>query len=132
MPGWDTRLEVTVSGQTITPITAFTPSFSTPHTPIHSIEATNVGFVRGPSTFTFTMTVAATGGAVAYLTNLALQGASFDVTIAAKTGNDWTFNRILLSNCVITQAMPGDVTASDVPTATFTCAALSAKAEKGS
>ncbi|HLG76400.1 MAG TPA: hypothetical protein VKX46_08290 [Ktedonobacteraceae bacterium] len=132
MPNWDTRLEVSVGGQTITPITAFTPTFSTPRTVIHSLEATNVGFVRGPFTFSFTITVPAIGSAVANLTDLALKGTSFDLTIAEKQGTDWTFNRLLFANCVITQAQPGSITVSDVPSATFTCIALTATIEKGS
>ena len=43
MPDWNSRLEVTVDGTTVSPIDLFTPTYTTPVTPIHSIEADNVG-----------------------------------------------------------------------------------------
>ena len=35
MPDWNSRLEVTVNGTTVTPIESFTPTYTTPVTPIH-------------------------------------------------------------------------------------------------
>lgn len=70
MPDWNTRLEIKLGDKTISPIDNFTPTFNTPHMVIHSVEADNVGLVRQPFTFTFTMTVKAIGSVVADLTEL--------------------------------------------------------------
>ena len=131
MPDWNTRLVVTVGGRPITPIDNFTPTFKTPHTVIHSLEADNVGFVRQPFTFTFTMTVRAIGTTVADLTELALRGAPFDIAVAEKNGSDWTFKSLKFSNCVITSANPSNVVIDGAPSASFNCAALTATIEKG-
>ena len=133
MPNWNTQLQVSVDGQMITPISSFIPTFDLPYTVLHSIESSNIGYTRGRPSYTFTMTVPAVGTAVAALTDLALQGKSFDVTVAEKEGNDWSFNRILLASCVITQVLPSNIGLhTEVPSATFSCTALSAKIEKGS
>ena len=79
MPDWNTRLEVRLGGSVVAPISQFTPTFNVPHTVIHSIEADNVGYVRQPQTFTFTMTVQAIGTAVADLTALAVAGQEFEI-----------------------------------------------------
>lgn len=129
MPDWDTRLEVLVGGRTVTPIDSFTPTFNTPHTVIHSVEADNVGFVRQPQTFTFTMTIRANATVVADLAEMALNGVEFDVAVAEKRGTDWAFSTIKLSRCVITSANPSNVVIDGVPSASFNCAALEAKAE---
>ncbi len=131
MPDWNTRLEVKVGGKTITPIDNFTPTFNTPHTVIHSLEGDNVGFVRQPFTFTFTMTVKAIGASVADLTELALNGTPFDIAVAEKKGTDWAFNSIKFSNCIITSANPSNVVIDGAPAASFNCAALVSAIEKG-
>lgn len=142
MPSWSTQLQVAIGSDVITPIVGFTPNFSTPYTVIHSIEGANVGFVRGPSTFTFTMTVVANALAVAKLTQMALDGTSFDVIVAENTGTDWAFKSILFANCMITQASPSTITTvitgssspiapgASAPLATFTCIALTVKLDK--
>jgi hypothetical protein len=132
MPNWNTLLQVSVNGQMITPISSFVPTFDTPYTVLHSLEATNLGYIRGTPSFTFTMTVPAIGSAVAMLTDLALKGTQFDVTVAEKEGNDWSFNRILLASCIITQVQPSNISLdSGAPAATFNCTALTSKIEKG-
>lgn len=131
MPDWNTRLEVKVAGKTISPIDNFTPTFNTPHTVIHSLEGDNVGFVRQPFTFTFTMTVRAIGASVADLTELALNGTPFDIAVAEKKGTDWAFNSIKFSNCIITSANPSNVVIDGAPAASFNCAALVSTIEKG-
>ena len=37
MPDWNTRLEVKVGSETVTPIENFTPTFNTPYTVVHSV-----------------------------------------------------------------------------------------------
>ena len=124
MPDWNTRLEVKLGDKTITPIDNFTPTFNVPHTVIHSIEADNVGFVRQPFTFTFTMTVRAIGTAVADLTELAVNGQEFAIAVAEKKGSDWAFKSIKFSRCIITSANPSNVVIDGAPAASFNCASL--------
>jgi hypothetical protein len=125
MADWNTRLEVKLGNNTVTPIANFTPTFNVPHTVIHSIEADNLGYVRQPFTFTFTMTVPAIGRAVADLTELAVNGKEFAIAVAEKKGTDWAFNSIKFSRCVITSANPSNVVIDGVPQASFNCMALS-------
>lgn len=117
---WNTRLEITVGDTVITPCETFTPTISTPIEPIHSIEADNVGFLYKPRTATFTLDVKALGTAVAELTQLALDGTQFDIQLAEKSGEEWSFKKILFRNCVLTEANPSDVTVDGAPLARFT------------
>src|SRR3954471_2235379 len=106
MPDWNTRLEIKLGNTTISPIDSFTPTFNTPHTVIHSIEAENVGYVRQPFTFTFTMTVRAIGTVAADLTELAVNGSEFDIAVAEDKGTDWAFKSIKFARCIITSTNP--------------------------
>jgi hypothetical protein len=119
MPDWNTRLEVTVGTTVITPIDSFTPTFTTPHTVIHSIEADNVGVLHQPQTATFQMQVKAIGPAVAELTKMALEGTKFEIQVAEKKGSDWSFSKLLFRDCLITSANPSNVVIDGAPTATF-------------
>lgn len=116
---WKTRLEVTVDGKVVSPIDSFTPTFTTPKTVIHSIEADNIGAVHQPQTATFTMTLKAIGTNVAELTKMALEGKKFNISIAEKKGTDWAFSKMLFRDCLITSANPSNVVIDGVPTATF-------------
>jgi hypothetical protein len=124
MADWNTRLEVRLGDATISPISTFSPTFNVPHTVLHSIEADNVGFVRQPFTFTFTMAVPAVAKAVADLTQLATDGTEFQIVVAEKKGTDWAFNALKFSRCVVTSANPSNVVIDGVPQASFTCMAL--------
>lgn len=124
MADWNTRLEVQLGDRSITPISNFTPTFNVPHTVIHSIEADNLGYVRQPFTFTFTMTVPAIGTSAADLTELAMNAQEFSIVVAEKKGTDWAFNSIKFSRCIITSANPSNVVIDGVPQASFNCMAL--------
>lgn len=124
MPDWNTRLEIRLGDTVVTPISQFTPTFNVPHTVIHSIEADNVGYVRQPQTFTFTITVQAIGTAVADLTELAVAGQEFEVTVAEKKGTDWAFQALKFARCMITSANPSNVVIDGAPTASFNCMTL--------
>jgi hypothetical protein len=124
MPDWNTRLEVRLGDQLLAPISVFTPTFNVPHTVIHSIDADNVGYVRQPQTFTFTMTVSAIGTSVADLTELAVTGQEFEITVAEKKGSDWAFKALKFGRCIITSANPSNVVIDGAPTASFTCTSL--------
>src|SRR5690242_19835931 len=124
MADWNTRLEVKLGDNTITPISTFTPTFNVPHTVLHSIEADNVGYVRQPFTFSFTIGVPAVASAVADLTALAANGTEFAIVVAEKKGTDWAFNSIKFARCVVTTANPSNVMIDGVPQATFNCLAL--------
>jgi len=136
MPNWSSRLEVHVAGQIVSPITSFTTAFATAITPIHSIEADNVGVIKKPQTITFTMTVPAVvpvptdpqspATNVADIYKLAVNGSKFDVALVVRSGNDWAFKSLLFQECYITSASPSNVTVGTtsgqldtVPVATF-------------
>ncbi|GAA4525832.1 MULTISPECIES: hypothetical protein [Nonomuraea] len=125
MPDWNTRLEIRLGNTVVAPISQFTPTFNVPHLVIHSIEADNLGYVRQPQTFTFTMTVQAIGTVVADLTELAVKGQEFEITVAEKKGTDWSFKSLKFSRCVITSVNPSNVVIDGAPSASFTCMSLS-------
>jgi hypothetical protein len=129
MPDWNTRLEIKLGNETVAPISQFTPTFNVPHTVIHSIDADNVGYVRQPITFTFTMTVQAIGTVVADLTDLAINGTEFEIAVSEKQGTDWTFKAIKFKRVVITSTNPSNVVIDGAPSASFNCAALAAEPE---
>jgi hypothetical protein len=129
MPDWNTRLEIKLGDTTISPIDNFTPTFNTPHTVLHSIEAENLGYVRQPFTFTFTMTVRAIGPVVAQLTELAVNGTEFQIALAERQGTDWAFKSISFGSCIITSTNPSNVVIDGAPTASFNCLCLSPKME---
>ena len=119
MPDWNSRLEVTVNGTTVTPIESFTPTYTTPVTPIHSIEADNVGALYHPQTATFTMTVKAIGANALTLAQFAIAGTKFNVQLAEKKGSDWSFKKLLFRDCIVTSANPSNAVMDGVPIATF-------------
>lgn len=120
MPDWNSRLVVSINdGTPVTPIESFTPTYTTPVTPIHSIEADNVGALFHPQTATFTMTVKAIGASVATLTKAAITGTKFKIQLAEQKGTDWTFKKLLFRDCIITSANPSNAVMDGVPIATF-------------
>lgn len=130
---WRTRLAVsyTENGTTvdITPIDSFSPSFSLSIEPIHSIERTHVGAVFSPQSITFSITVKAIGDVAARLTALAMQGKRFDITLQEKIGDDWSFESVVLGDCMITSAMPTSASPSGAPTASFSGFSMHATTE---
>ncbi|CAB3805739.1 hypothetical protein LMG28688_06243 [Paraburkholderia caffeinitolerans] len=131
MPDWNTRLAVSYTAnnqtKTITPIDSFTPTFALAAEPLHSIEHTHIGVIYSPQAMTFTMTVKAIGTIAAELTALAINRTPFDVTLQeSANGNDWSYASVVMSNCVITSAVPSTATISGAPTATFSGFCLSA------
>ena len=125
MATWtNSRLAVVVNGDTnnpLTPIDSFSPTFSLNTEVVHSIEATHVGWIANPDSFTFSLSVKAIGGAAAKLTNLALTGTEFSIGLYKQAGstNEWDFNNIILTKCLITSASPSNATISGAPVATF-------------
>ncbi len=130
MPDWNSRLVVsyTVNGQTktISPIDSFTPTFALTAEALHSIEHTHIGVVYSPQVMTFTMTVKPIGTIAAELTSLAINRTRFDVSVQEAEGNDWAYSTLVMSNCVITSAIPSTATTSGSPTATFSGFSLGA------
>lgn len=120
---WDSRLEVKVGADTITPIANFNPTFNVPVQPVHSLEADNVAHLVQPQTFTFTMTVQAIGSSVAKLTDMARRRQSFTVGVSEKKGTDWTFTQIGFNNCYIT-SVANTIVIDGVPSTTFNCICL--------
>lgn len=121
---WDTRLEVKVGADTVTPLDSFTPIFNTPVQVLHSVEADNVGFVVQPHTFTFTMTAKAIGPVVARLTDMARKRTKFTIAVTEKRGTDWTFTSIAFNDCFITSVSPSNVVIDGAPAASFNCVCL--------
>lgn len=121
---WNTRLTVHYTDpdgadHQISPITSFTPTFSTTAEALHSIEKTHVGVIYSPSALTFSLTVPVVGDAAAKLTAIALSGQKFGLSLYEETGGDWSFKTILLSDCIITSASPTPASISGIPQAQF-------------
>ncbi|ADB53378.1 hypothetical protein [Conexibacter woesei] len=127
---WKTRLVVTVGTTVVSPITSFNPRFTTPHTVIHSIEQDRVGYLRRPFEFSFDMAIPAIADVVAEITQMALEGREFNVTVAERAGENWTFRSVALSRCVIISTTPSNIVGADPPTASFSCLALEVRAER--
>ena len=125
MPTWtQTRLAVVVNGATATPLTpidSFSPTFAVNTEVLHSLEATHVGWIANPDSFTFSLSVKAIGGAAAQLTRLALEGTEFEIGLYEQAGSagEWDFQKIVLRKCLITSASPSNATVSGAPVATF-------------
>ena len=135
MPDWKTRLAVSYVDESgtealISPIDSFAPSFSLNTEVIHSIEKTHIGVIYAPQSVTFSMTVKAIGDIAARLTTLALGGKRFRLILQeTDDGSDWAFKKLVLSDCIITSAMPTSATPSGAPTATFSGLCLGASSE---
>lgn len=125
MPTWmNTRLAVILDNNTANPLTAlesFTPSFNLNTEVVHSLEATHIGYIANPESFTFTLTVKAIGAGAAKLMALAMEGKEFEVGLyeAAGSTGEWDFAHIVLRKCLITTANPSNATINGAPVATF-------------
>jgi hypothetical protein len=128
MPDWNTKLIVKLGTLPVTPIVSFTPTFTTAQTPLHSIEADNVGTVQGATTYTFVLTLAANSPAVATLTGNAITRQPFTIVVSEDSGTDWAFTSLTFEGCQVTSASPSNITVDGVPQAIFTCMALRATA----
>lgn len=134
MPEWKTRLAVSyIEGGnvvTISPIDSYTPTFSLNAEALHSIEQTHIGVIYQPQAMSFSMTVKAIGNVAAQLTSLSLEGKTFDIVLQeTDDGDDWSFKKIVMKNCIITSASPSPATISGAPSATFSGFSLAASAE---
>jgi hypothetical protein len=134
MPEWKTRLAVSYieGGKTvaISPIDSYTPTFSLNAEAMHSIEQTHIGVIYMPQSMSFSMTVKAIGDVAANLTSLALEGKTFDILLQeTDDGNDWSFKKLVMTNCIITSASPSPASISGAPAATFSGFSLAASAE---
>ncbi|MCW8987088.1 MAG: hypothetical protein OQK75_05385, partial [Gammaproteobacteria bacterium] len=110
----------------ITPIDSFTPTFSINAEILHSIEDTHMGMIFSPEQMTFSLAVKAIGNVAAQLTALAISGKRFDITLQEAAGDDWSFQSIVMSDCIITSATPTNASPSGAPTATFSGVSLGA------
>jgi hypothetical protein len=134
MPDWNTRLAVSYQHDNhtreITPIDSFTPTFSLNAEVLNSIERTHIGVVYTPQALSFSLTVKAIGDAAANLTALAMAGDRFDIILQeAEGGHDWSFKKVVMSDCIITSAGASAATVSGAPSATFSGFSLAAQAE---
>jgi hypothetical protein len=134
VPDWKTRLVVSYQDDTgthlISPIDSFSPSFALNAEVMHSVERTHIGMIYSPQAMSFSMTVKAIGDAAAQLTALALEGARFDIILQEGDGGaDWSFKKIVMSECVVTSAAPSAATISGAPSATFSGVSLATSVE---
>lgn len=134
MPDWRTRLAVLYQEEggeqiVISPIDSFTPTFTLSAEVLHSIQETHIGVIYNPQSLTFSMTVRAIGDVPAQLTALALNGTPFNIILQENTGDDWSFSKIVMSDCIITSAAPSNATLQGAPTATFSGFSLGASME---
>jgi hypothetical protein len=134
MPDWQTRLAVSYQDDSgphqITPIDSFSPTFTLNATAMHSIEATHIGVIFAPDAMSFSISVKAIGDPAAQLTILALSHKRFDIILQESDhGTDWSFNKIVMTDCVITSAAPSAATPTTPPSATFSGFSLAADAE---
>ena len=105
-------------------------SFSLNAEVLHSIEATHLGVVYSPQSMTFSLSVKAIGDSAGQLTSLALNGTRFDIILQeTDQGQDWSFAKIVMQECIITSATPTNATISGAPSATFSGFSLAARAE---
>ena len=97
---------------------------------MHSIEATHIGVIFSPDAMSFSISVKAIGDPAAQLTILALDHQRFDIVLQeSDAGTDWSFKKIVMSDCLITSAAPTAATPSGAPSATFSGFSLAADAE---
>ncbi len=135
MADWkNTRLAVSYRDEdgnivNVTPIDAYSPTFSLGAEVMHSLEQTHIGVIFSPQSISFSLTVKAIGDAVAKLTILAMKGKRFDITLQEQDGTDWSFDTLVLGDCVITSASPSPASISGAPAATFSGFSLSASAD---
>ena len=131
MADWKTRLAVSYIDEDdnevdITPIDSFTPTFSINAEILHSIEDTHMGMIFSPEQMTFSISVKAIGDVAAKLTALAVSGKRFAITLQEASGDDWSFESLVMSDCIITSATPTNASPSGAPTATFSGVSLGA------
>src|SRR6266849_4079602 len=120
MPDWNSRLEVSLDdGTVVTPIDSLATTITTPRSPVHSIEADNVGAIFGPKTATFTMSMKAIGPVTAKLTQMALKNTKFNIQLAEKTGTDLSFKKLLFRDCLIISTNPSNTAPDGAPVASF-------------
>lgn len=135
MADWkNTRLAVSYTDEDgsnvdVSPIDAYSPTFSLGAEVLHSLERTHLGVVFAPQSISFSLTVKAIGDAAAKLTILAMKGKRFNITLQEEQGTDWSFKSLVLSDCIITSASPTPASLSGAPAATFSGFSLSANAD---
>jgi hypothetical protein len=132
MPDWNSRLAVSYTddkgNHAVTPVDSYAPNFTIGADSIHSLEATHIGVMYSPHKFGFTLGVKQIGDAAARLTILAMQGKRFDIILQEQTGSDWSFTKIVLSNCII-QGASTTTSVTGVPSVSFTGFSLNASVE---
>jgi len=133
MPDWKSRLVVSWEDSSgvhkVVPVDSFAPQFSLGAEVLHSIDATHIGVVYSPKSMTFSLSVKAIGDSAAQLTSLAMAGARFNLVLQeTDDGTDWSFARVVLTDCVITSAAQ-NVSVAGAPSATFSGFSLAAMAE---
>lgn len=132
MPDWNTRLAVTYEDATgthpVIPVDSFNPNFTIGADSLHSLEATHIGVVYSPHKMGFTLTVKEIGDAAAQLTILAMQGKRFKIILQESTGSDWSFSKLVMSDCII-QGANTTTSVTGAPSVSFTGFSLGASVD---
>lgn len=140
MGDYQTKIFVSVETdeglQLLSPIRDINIALNTPNTPIHSLEADNVGSFKGNDTYTFSLTVDAIRDEDAgvnpskVLTKLQAEHKKFKIVLVERqtksSGGEknWAFDEWLLEDCLINTGAPTRGTLGGIPTATFNGIAL--------
>ncbi|MHA1368153.1 MAG: hypothetical protein ACTSRA_00370 [Promethearchaeota archaeon] len=151
---WKTTLAVFVKDENgmymVTPILSVAPTIATPAAPIDSVNMTNMGYVHGPTRFSFRMAVqalqlkdssgvplSALGDSnitnVAYLMKMQLNRTEFSLVLVEQGDDvsqmDWVFSQVIFNRCIIISSdAPTVPPPGVVPTITFNCLALELQA----
>lgn len=130
---WNSRLAVKFmpiggAAEVITPITNFSPNIDLPHEIIDSIDGHNLGYSSGNPRFSFDFEVQGVNKSVfRKIFAVALKGTRFSVGIALNDGlsDDWVFDTIEFSDCIVTSVDPSSVDNSGAaPTMKFSAVCL--------
>jgi hypothetical protein len=130
---WNSRLAVKFmpaggKSEIISPITNFSPNLDLPHEIIDSIDGHNLGYSSGNPRFTFDFEIQGVNKSVfRKIFSVALKGTRFSVGIAVNDGlsDDWLFDSIEFSNCMVTSVTPSTFDNSGgIPTLKFTASCL--------
>ena len=133
MSDWRTRLVVYYKDDAnnedqIEHIDSLTHNFALNAEPVTSIGTTNAGVIYTPQQVQFTAVIKTIGDTASRLTALALAGKRFDIRLQQLQGEDFAWEKIVLSDCIATQASLS-ASAAGPPVLTLSGFSLAASAE---
>jgi len=129
---WRTRLAIQIEdtdGEVteVTPVDSLNITLNTSQEVVDSTEDQNLGYIKRPPKFSFSMNIKPIGDAVLNITALQLNGKEFNIITQVSNGfDDWSFYEegLTLASCTITNSTPSSVNSSGAPSASFSGNAL--------